>query len=160
VVVGDGRFNLVCVIERSGNLPKDLASPVQLPRDLMRGSSSCPVIAADPRTLPGRAVMKARELLQRLLQRGRSCRQRPENRVDLRRVVDGSRGVREPAQRLLCLVRVRSRVGESGHAVLLLRVTGSSTGRCARGYAWNSSGLSRPHAGNAVSTVTLAPGGK
>src|SRR5680860_1339919 len=62
-VVGDRGLYLVCVIERGSNLPKNLTGPVQLPRDLMGGGSSCPLIAADPCPLPDRVVMETCELV-------------------------------------------------------------------------------------------------
>ena len=48
----------MCVIERFGNLAENLASTVQLPRNLMEGSPARPVITGDPGPLPGRIVME------------------------------------------------------------------------------------------------------
>jgi hypothetical protein len=72
------------------------------------------------------------ELVQRLLQRRCGCEQRSEDGVDLTRVVDGSSGVREAAQRLLCLGRICGRIVEGGHPILLLIDMEGSKSRCAR----------------------------
>jgi hypothetical protein len=132
VVVRDLGLHLVGAIQCRGDLSKDLAGSVQFPRDLVRGRTSGPFVAVEPGTRAGRAVVERPELVQRLLQRRCGCEQRSEDGVDLTRVVDGSSGVREAAQRLLCFGRIRGGIVEGGHLILLLIDMDGSISRCAR----------------------------
>jgi hypothetical protein len=105
----------VSVINRAADLPGHLTGSMQPPRHLVAGGPTLPAAAVDHRTGSLGALVERRQLMQRLLQGPQRPGQRAEHRVELSRVHDRTRRVREATHRQLCLGGIRRRVLERRH---------------------------------------------